>query len=314
MKKVGIVVVTYNRLALLKEAIDSLRNQIYTNREIVVVNNGSTDGTQEWLNAQKDIIVITQQNQGGAGGFFTGMKYVAEHDYDYCWVMDDDVVCHSDALQELVNAYTKKPNIGFVCSKVIGINGCPMNTPTVDDRPTSNGDADFTDLIAESMIKVKTATFVSVLCSVKTIKEVGLPYKEFFIWGDDTEYTNRISLNHECYMACRSVVVHKRAIQGPLSFETETDPSRRKMYFYEMRNEAFIEFKYNKLYLNRRMRFRYYVRRYWLSFLLLMRGNFAHAALIIKSTNASWFFSPIVQYPYNAEESHIESTIKEKNH
>ena len=177
MKRVGIVVVTYNRLALLKEAIDSLRNQTYLNRDIVVVNNGSTDGTLEWLNSQKDLIVITQQNLGGAGGFFTGMKYVAEHDYDYCWIMDDDVVCHSDALQELVSAYNKKPNIGFVCSKVIGINGCPMNTPTVDDRPTSNGDADFTDLIAESMIKVKTATFVSVLCSVKTIKEVGLPYK-----------------------------------------------------------------------------------------------------------------------------------------
>ena len=297
MKKVGIVVVTYNRLALLKEAIDSLRNQIYTNREIVVVNNGSTDGTQEWLNAQKDIIVITQQNLGGAGGFFTGMKYVAEHDYDYCWVMDDDVVCHSDALQELVNAYTKKTDIGFVCSKVVGINGCPMNTPTVDDRPSSNGEADYSDLIAESMIKVKTATFVSVLCSVKTIKEVGLPYKEFFIWGDDTEYTNRISLHHECYMACRSVVVHERAIQGALSFETETDPSRRKMYFYEMRNEAFIEFKYNKLYLNRRMRFRYYVRQYKYALSLLLHGRRLQAMIVVRSVLAMLSFNPTIQYP-----------------
>ena len=297
MKKVGIVVVTYNRLALLKEAIDSLRNQIYTNREIVVVNNGSTDGTQEWLNAQKDIIVITQQNQGGAGGFFTGMKYVAEHDYDYCWVMDDDVVCHSDALQELVNAYTKKTDIGFVCSKVVGINGCPMNTPTVDDRPSSNGEADYSDLIAESMIKVKTATFVSVLCSVKTIKEVGLPYKEFFIWGDDTEYTNRISLHHECYMVCKSVVVHKRAIQGSLSFETETDPSRRKMYFYEMRNEAFIEFKYNKLYLNRRMRFRYYVRQYKYALSLLLHGRRLQAMIVVRSVLALLSFNPTIQYP-----------------
>lgn len=297
MKKVGIVVVTYNRLALLKEAIDSLRNQIYTNREIVVVNNGSTDGTQEWLNAQKDIIVITQQNQGGAGGFFTGMKYVAEHDYDYCWVMDDDVVCHSDALQELVNAYTKKTDIGFVCSKVVGINGCPINTPTVDDRPSSNGEADYSDLIAESMIKVKTATFVSVLCSVKTIKEVGLPYKEFFIWADDTEYTNRISLHYDCYMACKSVVVHKRAIQGALSFETETNPSRQKMYFYMMRNVAFTDFKYNKLYKNRSMRFRYYLRQYKYAFSLLMQGRRSQAKIVIKSTYALCFFHPKIQYP-----------------
>ena len=297
MKKVGIVVVTYNRLALLKEAIDSLRNQTYLNRDIVVVNNGSTDGTLEWLNSQKDLIIITQQNLGGAGGFFTGMKYVAEHNYDYCWIMDDDVVCHSDALQELVNAYDKKPNIGFVCSKVIGINGCPMNTPTVDDRPSSNGDADFTDLITESMIKVKTATFVSVLCSVKTIKEVGLPYKEFFIWGDDTEYTNRISLHHECYMVCKSVVVHKRAIQGPLFFETETNPLRQKMYFYMMRNDAFIEFKYNKLYLNRRMRFRYYVRQYKYALSLLLHGRRLQAMIVVRSVLALLSFNPTIQYP-----------------
>ena len=297
MKRVGIVVVTFNRLALLKEAIDSLRNQTYLNRDIVVVNNGSTDGTLEWLNSQKDLIIITQQNLGGAGGFFTGMKYVAEHNYDYCWIMDDDVVCHSDALQELVNAYDKKPNIGFVCSKVIGINGCPMNTPTVDDRPSSNGDADFTDLITESMIKVKTATFVSVLCSVKTIKEVGLPYKEFFIWGDDTEYTNRISLHHECYMVCKSVVVHKRAIQGPLFFETETNPLRQKMYFYMMRNDAFIEFKYNKLYLNRRMRFRYYVRQYKYALSLLLHGRRLQAMIVVRSVLAMLSFNPTIQYP-----------------
>lgn len=225
------------------------------------------------------------------------MKYVAEHEYDYCWVMDDDVVCHSDALQELVNAYTKKTDIGFVCSKVVGINGCPMNTPTVDDRPSSNGEADYSDLIAESMIKVKTATFVSVLCSVKTIKEVGLPYKEFFIWGDDTEYTNRISLHHECYMVCKSVVVHKRAIQGPLSFETETNPSRQKMYFYKMRNSAFIDFKYSKLCKNRSMRFRYYLRQYKYAVSLLMHGRYRQAKIVFKSILALPSFYPTIQYP-----------------
>lgn len=297
MKRIGIVVVTYNRLALLKEAIDSLRNQTYLNRDIVVVNNGSTDGTQEWLKSQKDLITITQENLGGAGGFFTGMKYVAEHGYDYCWIMDDDVFCHPDALSELVNAYNQKSNIGFVCSKVVGINGCPMNTPIVDDRPSSNGDADFTDLIAESMIKVKTATFVSVLCSVKTIKEVGLPYKEFFIWGDDTEYTNRISLHHDCYLACKSIVVHKRAIQGSLSFEKETDPVRQKMYFYMMRNQAFIDFKYCKIYKNRSMRFRYYLRQWKSAFSLLLHGRCLQSKIVFKAIFAMFSFDPTIQYP-----------------
>ena len=80
MNKVGIVVVTYNRLSLLKEVIESLRVQSYRDYQIVVVNNGSTDETPLWLEKQKDIITITQDNLGGAGGFHTGMKYVAEHD------------------------------------------------------------------------------------------------------------------------------------------------------------------------------------------------------------------------------------------
>lgn len=99
---VGIVVVTYNRLSLLKECIDALRHQTYKNFRIVIVNNGSTDGTCEWLSLQNDLIVISQENSGGAGGFYTGLKYVAEHAYDYCWFMDDDVICNVDALQELL--------------------------------------------------------------------------------------------------------------------------------------------------------------------------------------------------------------------
>ena len=101
--KITIVTPSYNRAHTLTRVYDSLKNQTFKDFKWIIMDDGSTDGTQEWLNAQKDIIVITQQNLGGAGGFFTGMKYVAEHDYDYCWIMDDDVVCQTDALQELVN-------------------------------------------------------------------------------------------------------------------------------------------------------------------------------------------------------------------
>ena len=63
--KVGILVVTYNRLELLKEVVSSLRSQTYKERDIIVVNNGSSDGSEEWLLQQSDIHVITQGNVGG---------------------------------------------------------------------------------------------------------------------------------------------------------------------------------------------------------------------------------------------------------
>lgn len=243
-KKVGIVVVTYNRLTLLQEEIEALRNQTYKDYQIIVVNNSSTDGTLEWLQKQEDIITITQGNVGGAGGFYTGMRYAVENGYEYCWVMDDDVICDPNALKELYDGYHKKENIGFVCSKVLGIDGNAMNTPVVDHRGT-NGYACYYDMIEYQMIKVIHSTFVSVFISTGIIKAVGLPYKEFFIWGDDTEYTKRISLNYDSYICCKSIVVHKRAIQKALSFDNETNPNRLRNFYYKFRNEAFIVRKFD---------------------------------------------------------------------
>ena len=244
MKSVAIIVVTYNRLSLLQEEIEALRNQTFKDCQIIVVNNGSTDDTLSWLKQQTDLVAITQENVGGAGGFHTGMKYASEKGYKFCWIMDDDVICEPNALEELYNAWHVKENIGFVCSKVVGVNGLPMNTPLVDDRSSVNGYPDFVDLINHRMIKVKEATFVSVFLSTKLIFEIGLPYKEYFIWGDDTEYTMRISLKYDSYMACDSVVIHKRAVQAGLNFYTETNPKRLKNYFYMFRNQSMNAIKY----------------------------------------------------------------------
>nr|MCR5545643.1 glycosyltransferase [Lachnospiraceae bacterium] len=71
------VVVTYNRLELLKENIEALRHQSVPDLSILVVNNASTDGTKEYLDevANNQIGVLhLEENMGGAGGFYYGMK------------------------------------------------------------------------------------------------------------------------------------------------------------------------------------------------------------------------------------------------
>lgn len=62
---VSVVIPSYNRLNCLKRAIESVRNQTFTPCEIIVVDDGSTDGTGEWLaTTGKPDIVITQDNHG----------------------------------------------------------------------------------------------------------------------------------------------------------------------------------------------------------------------------------------------------------
>ncbi len=241
MKQIATIIVTYNRLTLLKEVIESLRQQTCKDHQIIVVNNGSTDETPQWLSLQEDIITVNQENLGGAGGFFTGIKYAVEHGFQYCWIMDDDVICQPTSLDELLRAHGLKSDVGFVCSRVIGIDKQPMNTPLADMRPSENGYSDIYDLVADyGIVKVRNATFVSVLFHTDIVREVGLPIKEFFIWGDDSEYTGRISAKHPCFVACRSVVIHKRSLQKNLEFMEETDPKRLQNFFYYFRNNLYI--------------------------------------------------------------------------
>ena len=57
---IAIVVVTYNRLKDLKNCIAAIKKQTYCKYDIIVVNNGSTDGTKEYLDLQNDIKVLHQ--------------------------------------------------------------------------------------------------------------------------------------------------------------------------------------------------------------------------------------------------------------
>jgi GT2 family glycosyltransferase len=293
MRQVAILVVTFNRLALLKECITSLRMQTFNDREIIVVNNGSTDGTKEWLKAQEDIVTITQDNLGGAGGFFTGMKYIAESNYNYCWMMDDDVVCMVTALEELMKAIQLDRNMGFVCSKVMGIDGLPMNVPAIDERPTHNGYPNWFDKIEYQLIKVRTATFVSILIPTEHIRTLGLPYKEFFIWGDDTEYTKRISTKYDSYLSCKSLVIHKRIQHSNLSLFTEKDKNRLKMYFYYFRNQSFA-YNQDASFLGKLRHNCYFV----IIFMkMIFTLDFSRAYIILKSRIALLTFHPMIQYP-----------------
>ena len=73
-RPIAAVVVTYNRLDLLRQCVEALRSQTEA-CDILVVNNASTDGTDRWLDEQQDVNSRnTGSNLGGAGGFNYGMR------------------------------------------------------------------------------------------------------------------------------------------------------------------------------------------------------------------------------------------------
>lgn len=244
--KVTAVVVTYNRVNLLKECIEALLNQDYQTMDILIVDNNSNDGTKEYIaqmeSRHQDKIkpLYLNQNIGGAGGFHEGMKKAMEFQPDWLWMMDDDTIPEREALTELCRAAEILPdgNIGFLSSNVYGMKHECMNTPRMKfTQKGENGYADWNIHLADSLVKVNSATFCSILISADAVKRTGLPLKEYFIWGDDTEYTLRLSRNYgQGWLVGKSLVLHKRENGQALSLKKETNQGRIAVYYYYTRN------------------------------------------------------------------------------
>lgn len=302
-KKVAAVLVTYNRVALLQRAIDSLEKQTYPLEYVVIVNNNSTDGTKDYLDNIKDSRiqpVHLASNTGGAGGFSAGINYSYGLDIDYIWIMDDDAVASEDALENLILADNnlKKENTswGFLCSHVLSDDNHCMNVPAISKKKNTSGYLNWPQFASSGIIGVDKATFVSVLFNKNTVKEVGLPVRQMFIWGDDTEYTWRISNKYPCYYVSNSVVYHKRVLAKSLSLSSEDSITRMPWYGYLYRNNLYNVRKHGGV--NNLLMHCNFLIKELLSIILKSNGNkFKKIGILISGTFRGVFFNPKIEFP-----------------
>ena len=243
--KINVVVVTYNRLFLLKECIEALQSQTYPINKIFIVDNNSTDETGEYLQTLTDndqfIIISLPENLGGAGGFSEGIKRAVLNGCEWVWIMDDDTIPKADALEELIKGTSVNEKVGYVCSKVVWTDGMvhQMNLPHFDAHNKQRIPLNYYSNLADVLL-FKTASFVSLLINSKAVYEVGLPIKEFFIWGDDTEFTSRIYRHdYVCLYAGHSIVTHKTSFNYVSQIQTAPLEAMWK-FEYGFRNETYL--------------------------------------------------------------------------
>lgn len=239
-KKTIAVVVTYNRKELLLCAVSALLSLEEGPLSVLIVDNASTDGTKEALSpllgAAPDRLFYenTGKNLGGAGGFAYGIRRAVEMGAHYVWVMDDDCIVKKGALAALLAFAEKKKDVfGFLSSAVLWKDGTPahMNVPRKDLF------REVGDFSKDS--KVRLASFVSLFLTAEAVEKVGLPYREFFIWGDDWDYTARLSSLAPSYFVKDSIVEHRSASNRGVDIAKES-PDRLDRYFYAYRNEGYF--------------------------------------------------------------------------
>lgn len=117
---ISIVVVTYNRLKLLKLCIDQvLLKTSDATREIIIWNNASTDGTKDYLSTIKDkrFRIVNHTKNIGVNARARGYKLSTA---DYLISLDDDVIDAPENWDKtMLDAFQKMPNIGFLSSNII---------------------------------------------------------------------------------------------------------------------------------------------------------------------------------------------------
>ena len=239
MNKTAAVVVTYNRKDILKKCIDSLLGQKNASCDIVLINNASTDGTEEMILNDYTMPEVkyfnTGANLGGAGGFEYGVGKAAELGYEYIWIMDDDTWPHDEALYQLLEADKElNGNWGFLSSVAYWTDGsvCKANRP----KKTLFTFAKDKEL-KKKLVKIKMGSFVSLLVRGETVKEVGLPIGEYFIWTDDYEFCGRISRKRPGYWVTASEVTHAMKNHSKANIALD-DISRMDRYRYLFRNDV----------------------------------------------------------------------------
>jgi len=211
-QSVAVVVVTYNRLALLKECLDALRKQSRKTDAIIVVNNASSDGTSAWLETQKDIIIINRSlNEGSAGGFYFGMKYAADHNYDWIWVMDDDAAPQKSCLENMLDAFDQKEPLTVLAPLVKEGNTLITNhRSNFHVKPDLSGFQQPLELGKELEPQViQFASFVGFMISKKLTDKCGLPDKDLFFQNDDVEYCLRINKYGKIILVPSAIIEHK---------------------------------------------------------------------------------------------------------
>lgn len=170
-------------------------------------------------------VVTMPENTGGAGGFHEGTKRAVAHGFDWLWLMDDDLQISPDALdvlvrkRELLQAGGDKP---FLLNSVVFDRewadddrlAFPLQELTPAGAPRMRVRhwrlSEVRNLVKDGLYRW-ACPFNGTFISARITAEIGLPNKDFFIWGDEKDFLWRAAERCDLYTAVDSKVYHPLA-------------------------------------------------------------------------------------------------------
>ena len=241
---VAIVVLNWNGAEDTLRCIASLARQTHPNFRILVVDNGSTDGSTERLRALGDRITLieSQENLGYTGGNNLAIREALKGEAGYVWLFNNDAVAEPDTLARLVAACEADPGIGLASPLVrddadpalIHFAGGRFDLDTPIYEPTE--DLEKARAWQEADPGHMALWGTAMLARRALVEKIGLLDERIFAYWEDIDYSIRGALaGFRNVMVFDAVVFH--AAKPTILSPREVKP----YYFYFMtRNELLL--------------------------------------------------------------------------
>ena len=217
LPRVAAVVINYNGLEVTLQAVRSLRQMTYPAFDLVVVDNGSTDGSQEALaRAFPDLLQERVEiNQGSSSGYDHGLRWAVERGYDYVLLLNNDIEVEPDMLTRLVEAAEADPAIGCVGPKCyfhgdrqrLWSAGGVLRFQESVTRERGYGEIDRGQYDQDA--EVDYVNGCAILIRRAAALAAGSWDPVFFICVDDADFCTRVKRKgFRCFYAHRAVLYH----------------------------------------------------------------------------------------------------------
>jgi hypothetical protein len=227
---VSIVIPNYNGVAHLKVCFESLRNQVYSDFKVCLVDNNSSDNsiifTKE--NFPEVEILSLDSNTGFAKAVNEGIKHSLENkNTGYIVLLNNDIECDKNFIKELLSGF-KSEETGSVACKMLNYykrefidNAGDFIKRKGSPYPRGNGEKDIGQYDVEEFIWGACAG--AAMYKREVFEKAGFFDEDFFAYYEDVDFNFRMQLvGYKCYYNPKAVCFHKRGstLKHKIGFET----------------------------------------------------------------------------------------------
>ena len=252
----AILIVSFNRKDYVLQNLVAIKKLEYTKHDIILFDNGSSDGTTDTVKLLYPYvhIIYSNENLGGAGGFAKGMEYAYNQGYEYIWCLDDDGCPSPTCLTRLIEESHKYNKQVILGANVVSGNQEVWPAFGKYDAPNKKifkFSETEKQLLKNSKNSYETASvaLVGLLVNRHIIDKIGYPDSLFFIAGDDVEYCLRAWKNGIPVVLVQTAIISHPINKKNIKFlfkNVDILVSPPWKMYYMVRNNIYTALKYFK--------------------------------------------------------------------